>query len=320
MILVCGEALVDLFVAAPQGGEMPARAVAGGSPFNLATGLARLGVPAAFLGGLSRDRFGAFLAQRLADEGVDRRFLARSDRPTTISAIVTASDGQPGYSFHGEGAADRWLEPADLPAMLPPEVEALAFGSYTLAVEPVGSTLAALAAREAGRRVISIDPNLRPMVVGDMVRWAEAAERFYRVATIVKASDEDVRIAWDGQRSIQEAAAYWIGLGAGLVVITEGAGGATAFCRAGQVSAPGHAVEVVDTVGAGDSFHAALLARLAQTGRLRPDAVATLDLEALADLLAYATAAAAVTVTRRGADLPSRTEVDASFRQGRAQG
>lgn len=310
MILVCGEALVDLFVSAPEAGEMPARAVAGGSPFNLAIGLARLGVPTAFLGGLARDRFGTFLAERLEGEGVDGRFLVRrDDRPTTISAIVTAPDGQPAYSFHGEGAADRWLEPADLPAGLPPEITALTFGSYTMAVEPVGSTLAALATREAGRRVISVDPNLRPAVVGSTRRWAEAVERFYRAATIIKASDEDIRTAWEGQVSIEQAAAYWMELGAALVVVTQGAAGATAFCRAGRISTAGLAVEVVDTVGAGDSFHAALLAWLVEAGRMSRDAIAALDLPSLSDLLACATAAAAVTVTRRGADMPRRMEL-----------
>jgi fructokinase len=184
-----------------------------------------------------------------------------------------------------------------------------------MAVDPTGSTLAALAKREAGRRVISVDPNLRPMVVGDMARWAGAAERFYRVATIVKASDEDVRIAWDGQLSPGEAAAYWLGLGAGLVVITEGARGASAFSRAGQVFVPGHAVAVVDTVAAGDSFHAALLAWLTRTGRMSPAAIAGLDQSSLADLLGYATAVAAVTVTRRGADMPRSAEVEAFLRR-----
>lgn len=319
MILVCGEALIDLFVAPQDGAMMPARAVAGGSPFNLAIGLARLGVPAAFFGGVSRDRFGAFLAERLAGEGVDGRFLVRSDRLTTISAVATAPDGQPSYSFHGEGAADRWLEPGDLPARLPPEISALTFGSYTMAVDPVGSTLATLAEREAGRLVVSVDPNLRPAVVGDMVRWAQAAERFYRVATIVKASDEDIRITWGGRFSVEDAAAYWLGCGARLVVITAGERGATAFGAAGQVSVAGQVVAVADTVGAGDSFHAALLAWLAQTGRLNPAAIAALDRPALADLLAYAIAAASVTVTRRGADLPSQAEVQAALRSGAAR-
>jgi fructokinase len=313
MILVCGEALIDLFVGPAEGAEMPARAVAGGSPFNVAIGLARLGVRSAFLGGISRDRFGTLLADTLALEGVDDRFLVRTDRLSTISAIATSRDGQPSYAFHGEGAADRSLERSDLPAALPAEIEALTFGSYTMVVEPVGSALAALAEREKGRRVISVDPNLRPTVFGDMARWASSAERFYRTATLIKASDEDVRIAWGGRVSIAEAAAYWLGCGAGLVVVTEGAKGATAFSAAGSVSVPGRSVVVCDTVGAGDTFHAALLALLAKTGRLHPDAIAALDAQAIGDLLAYATAAAAITVTRRGADLPTAADVEANL-------
>lgn len=314
MILVCGEALVDLFAGAGEGSERPARIVAGGSPFNVAIGLARLGVESAFLGGISRDGFGCMLADLLAREDVDGRYLVRTDRLSTISVVATGKDGHPSYSFHGEGAADRSLVPADLPPVLPDAVRALTFGSYTMAVEPVGSTYALLAERERGRRVISVDPNLRPTVIGDMARWHGAAERFYRAATLIKASDEDIRIAWEGQLTIAEAAGYWLDLGAQLVVVTQGGQGATAYSAAGQVAVPGHKVAVQDTVGAGDTFHAALLARLAHTGRLEPDAIATLDREALAGLLVYATAAAAITVTRRGADLPTAAEVEAALR------
>ena len=314
MILVCGEALVDLFAGAGEGSERPARIVAGGSPFNVAIGLARLGVESAFLGGVSRDGFGSFLADLLARVGVNGRYLVRTDRLSTISVVATGKDGHPSYSFHGEGAADRSLVPADLPPALPDTIRALTFGSYTMAVEPVGSTFALLAERERGRRVISVDPNLRPTVIGDMARWHGAAERFYRAATLIKASDEDIRIAWGGQLTIAEAAGYWLDLGAQLVVVTQGGQGATAYSAAGQVAVPGHKVAVQDTVGAGDTFHAALLARLAHTGRLEPGAIATLDREALAGLLVYATAAAAITVTRRGADLPTAAEVEAALR------
>ena len=235
---------------------------------------------AGFLGGISRDRFGALLADILVREGVDDRFLVRTDRLSTISMVATDDNGQPSYAFHGEGAADRSLALADLPAKLPPDVQALTFGSYTMAVEPVGSAFAALAERECGRRVISVDPNLRLAVVGDMARWATAAERFYRTATIIKASDEDVRAAWGGRVSVAEAAVNWLNCGARLVVVTEGAKGATAFCATGHVSTPAHSVAVRDTVGAGDAFHAALLAQLAKTDRLSPDAIAELDLPA----------------------------------------
>lgn len=314
MILVCGEALVDLFAGAGEGSEMPARIVAGGSPFNVAIGLARLGIDAAFLGGVSRDGFGSLLADVLAREGVDGRYLVRTERLSTISVVATGRDGHPSYSFHGEAAADRSLTLADLPPVLPDAIRALTFGSYTMAVEPVGSAFAALAERERGRRVISVDPNLRPTAVGDMSGWHRAAERFYRTATVIKASDEDIRIAWGGALTIAEAAAYWLDLGAMLVIVTQGERGATAFSSSGQVSMPGRKVAVRDTVGAGDTFHAALLARLAKTGRLSPEAIAALDRDAIADLLAHGMAAAAITVTRRGADLPTAAELDSAIR------
>ena len=291
---------------------MSIHAVAGGSPFNVAVGLARHSVRTAFLSGISRDRFGAFLADRLAREGVDGRFVVRTDRPSPISIVATTDDGQPSYTFHGESAADRSLQLTHLPSVLPDDIQALTFGSYSMAVEPVGTTFAALAQREQGRRVISVDPNVRPTVVSDMQGWAVAAERFYRTATMIKASDEDVRVAWGGQASIADAAAYWLKCGARLVVVTEGAKGATAFSAAGSVSVPGRSVAVRDTVGAGDTFHAALLAQRARTGRLHPETIAALDLPAIGELLAYATAAAAITVSRDGADLPTAAEIDAS--------
>jgi fructokinase len=297
---------------------MPARAVAGGSPFNVAIGLARLGVRTAFLGGISRDSFGAFLTDRLAREGVEDCFLVRSDRPSTISIVATTDNGQPNYAFHGESAADRSLQLAHLPATLPDDIRALTFGSYSMAVEPTGTTLAALAQREHGRRVISVDPNVRPAVVSDMRSWAVAAERFYRAATLIKASDEDVNVAWGGGVSIADAAVYWLNCGASLVVVTEGVKGATAFSAAGRVSVSGRSVAVRDTVGAGDAFHAALLAQLSKTGRLHPDAIAALDLSAIHDLLVYATTAAAVTVSRNGADLPTAAEIAASLQSSQS--
>lgn len=310
MILVCGEALVDLILGEARGAEMAARAVAGGSPFNVAVGLARLGTPSAFLGGISRDGFGDLLAQVLRAEGVDGRYLARKDAPSTLAAVSPGPDGQPRYSFHGEGAADRMLTLADLPAELPEDVTALAFGSYTLAVEPAASAYAVLARREAGRRAISVDPNLRPAVVGDMARWQAAAAPFFAAATIVKTSDEDIRHAWGGRWSAADAVAYFRAQGAGLVVVTEGAKGATAFSAAGVLSVPAQRIVVGDTVGAGDAFHAALLARLQARGQLTIEAIASLTGEAIGDLMAYCTAAAAITCGRTGADLPTAREVE----------
>lgn len=312
MILVCGEALVDLFVDPPRGMTLSARAVAGGSPFNVAIGLSRLGCPSGFLSGLSRDRFGSFLTELLEREGVETRYARRSERLSTISVVATDADGHPQYSFHGEGAADRMLSVDDLPATLPDSVRAVTFGSYTLAVDPVGEAYATLAEREGRNRVISIDPNLRPTITTDMTHWHRRFERFLATAGIVKVSTEDLETAYGAQRDYAEIARDWRRRDIPLVVVTRGAEGATAFFgRDETLSLPGRKVRTQDTVGAGDTFHAALLARLDALDRLNHAALATLDRETVGSILDYAIAAAAITCSRQGADLPRADEVEA---------
>jgi fructokinase len=312
LILVAGEALIDLFVGAPVGATMPAEAIAGGSPFNVAVGLARLGAEAGYLGGLSGDPLGTFLYERLRMEGVDLGLAKRSARPTPVALVAAAPDGQPFYIFHLHDCAHQDLLPSDIPASLDARIAALAFGSFALAVEPVGSTLLTIAEREAGRRLISIDLNLRASVVGDLRRWRERIERFARTAAIVKLSSEDLHGAFGDGADAGALAERWLRQGVLLVIVTDGVGGATAFHRGGVLHRPSRPVVVADTVGAGDTFHSALLARLAQTGRLHRDGVAALDKAELCDLLDYATVAASITCTRRGADLPMRAEVDAA--------
>ncbi|MDR3518993.1 MAG: carbohydrate kinase [Azospirillaceae bacterium] len=313
MIIVCGEALIDLFLGAPEGACLPARAVAGGSPFNVAVGLARLGAPAGFLGGISKDRFGSFLFELLAREGVDTTLVRRPERLSTISVVSTGPDGSPQYSFHGENAADRALTLADLPDRLPDAVVALTFGSYTMAVDPVGAAFLALARREKDRRVISVDPNVRPTLVGgDMAAWRDRFGGFLETATIVKASDEDVHTAYGRDARLDQVAAHWLEQGPVLAVITQGGNGATAFWKGGSLSVPGRAVTVQDTVGAGDTFHAALLARLLATGNLSRERIATLSRPVLADVMGYAITASSITCSRRGADLPSAADIRAA--------
>jgi len=313
MILVCGEALIDLFVDKPVGAIVATRAIAGGSPFNVALGLARLGTPVGFLGGVSRDQFGDFLADTMVREGIDTRFLKRSSQPTPLAVVSTDDDGQPSYGFHSEGCAERDLEAADLP-VLDPQVAAIAFGSYPLGVEPVGSTLLGLAKRAAVRLVVSLDPNLRPSLAGDPDRWRRRFEQFARTATIIKLSREDLAVAYDADPDAW--AAQRLTDGAALVIVTDGAAGATAYHRQHRLQRPAPAVAVVDTVGAGDTFHAALLARLAQKSLLGRAELAALTAEALADLVDYAAAAAAITCSRRGADLPRGVEVEAMLAGG----
>jgi len=316
MILVCGEALVDLFILGEDGVRLPAEAVAGGSPFNVAIGLARLGCPSALCTGLSTDRFGRLLTDVLARETVNLDYAMRTPRLTTISVVATDRDGQPQYSFHGEGAADRSMTVADLKPTLAPEIEALTFGSYTLVVEPVADAYLSLAEREAGRRVIYLDPNIRPTVIGDIRNWPSQFRRFLRTATLVKASEEDIATAYGPDASIAEVARDWMTQGPAFVVVTLGARGAVAFLGTTSVEVPGRKVKVVDTVGAGDTFSAALLVGLRKAGRLSPERLADCDAETLGSVLSYAVVASSITCSRRGADLPTAADVDAALTEG----
>ena len=308
MFLICGEALYDLFVEeeTPAGLRIDARI--GGSPFNVAVGLARLGRPAALLTGVSTDALGDRLAAALDGEGVETRFLARMPNPTTLAVVALGPEGEPRYTFYGEGAADRSLTAANLPE-LPDTVSCLHFGSFSLVVDPTAGALLALAERERGRRFISLDPNLRINVEPDVDRWRRDVERFARAADLVKLSEEDLGHL-DPTADPDRLAAAWLDGGARIVVLTRGAAGATLWTRAARVDHPGRAVEVEDTVGAGDAFQAALLCRLDETGRLSegPGAAPLPEPEA-ERLLAFACEAAARSCTRRGADFPRRAEL-----------
>jgi fructokinase len=310
MIVVCGEALIDLFMneGAPSGPIL--KAAIGGSPLNLAIGLARLETPAAFFGGLSVDYFGTLLADSLRKEGVDTSLLKRSVRPTPLVLVSPDTQGHPSYTFYAHESAVQDVDLADVSHPLPPSVQAIALGSYALAVEPVGSALHSLAEREAERTVIALDCNLRPAMVGPLHLWRQRIERFARCASIIKLSDEDFVSGWSEGTQSDDLATYWLELGVKLVVMTQGASGAMAWHRSGRVAVPALPVPVVDTVGAGDSFQAALLARLAQNGLLSLTGLSTLDRTSIVDAMRYANLAASTTCGRRGADLPRRAEID----------
>lgn len=320
MILVCGEALIDLLPVTGEGGARNLlEPTLGGSPFNVSIGISRLGGSSGFLGGLSTDGFGAMLRAKLASEGVDLRFAIGSERLTTLSIVHRGADGGAAYAFHGDGKADRAPTVADMPAVLPGDCEALTFGSYTIAVDPVAEALLSLARREAGRRVISLDPNVRPSVTPDMDVWRERFEAFLATADIVKVSEEDVRFAYGPAAQPRDVARAWLEKGPEIVFVTLGPDGAIALTRDGrEIAAPGRAVEVADTVGAGDTLHAATLVELSRRGRLSRPALAALDDEEIREVMAFAVTASSITCSRRGADLPSDAEVRAVSRRSLA--
>lgn len=233
--------------------------------------------------------------------------LLRSPRPTTLSVVDVGADGSPVYSFHGEGAADRALTTADLPP-LSSGVWGLHAGSYSLVAEPVGSTLMALFQRESGQRLLTLDPNVRLNVEPNAAIWRERVEQFCRLVDVIKVSDEDLELLYPGTDG-DDVAARWRALGAGLVIVTRGGAGADAYGAWGHMHLPGQMIKVIDTVGAGDTFQAALITGLAErhiTSRAKLDAIGEYQITALLD---FAVTAAAITCTRRGADLPRRDDL-----------
>lgn len=309
MILVCGEALIDLFVGQPSPSGLPTEAVAGGSPFNVAIALARMNRPTGFLSTLSEDAFGDFLAGRLAEAGVRGTYLRRCPLRTTLSVVATDADGHPAYAFYAEASADRALTADDLPAALPNDLNAIAAGSYALGVEPIATALETLIRRESGRRLISLDPNVRARVVGDVPAFRRRFEGLLPHAAIVKGSAEDVE-AFYGSRDLASVARDWLARGPRLVVLTRGERGPLAAFGDAIIERPTPAVQVVDTVGAGDTFHAGLLAHLDAHGLLTREAAGAWTADAVTGALDFAAAAAAVVCTRRGANPPGRDEVD----------
>jgi len=309
MILVCGEALIDLFVGAPSPIGLSAEAVAGGSPFNVAIGIGRLGRAVAFLSTLSEDTFGVFLAGKLAEAGVNSSYLQRCPNPTTLSVVATSSSGEPRYSFYAPDSADRALRPETLPSSLPAEVKAIAAGSYALGVEPIASAIETLLRRESGFRAISLDPNVRPRVVGDLKIYRERFEGLLAHAHIVKASDEDIHLLYPGE-DLVSVSRSWLQRGPKLVIVTRGARGPLAVFGTSLIerSAPG--VDVVDTVGAGDTFHAGLLSWFDVNDLLTPQGMVGLSEAQVAAALDFAAAAAAIVCTRRGANPPTWDEVN----------
>jgi fructokinase len=220
MILVCGEALIDCFVNRT-GRTLSMRCLTGGSPYNLAVGLARLGRDVSYFGAVSDDLFGDHLCYRLACEGVTTTYIKRSTRPTTLS-FIRAATGSARYSFRGGATADRDIVDDDLPRLLGRDIRCVTFGSYSLAVEPIGSALERFALGLDGERVISLDPNIRPSLIENRVAWQKRLMRLLRAATIVKVSDEDLFNAFGTSCDINAFATRCLADGASLVIVTRG--------------------------------------------------------------------------------------------------
>jgi fructokinase len=308
MIVVSGEALMDVFVAGETATGLSLDARIGGSPLNVAMGLRRMGQPAAFFGGVSNGFLGDRLMKALQQESVDTTCTVRMNAPATLGLVGLDARGVPSYAFYGEGAADRLLPLSALAAV--PRADAYHFGSYAMVVEPVAATQRALVERETRRAVIAYDPNVRLNVEPSHGRWRQTLDWMLPRTHLLKVSDEDLALLYPGE-DIGALARHWLNTGVRLVVVTRGGKGASAWSAQHHVNAEALAVPVVDTVGAGDTFQAALLTALAERGWLTIDGLNALDESGLRQVLNFAAQAAALTCTRRGADLPRRAELPA---------
>ena len=308
MILCCGEALIDMVAAPSLDGPDGFVPHSGGAVFNTAIALGRLGARAGMLTGLSHDMFGDQLADALKASDVDTTHIIRSNRPSAL-AFVKLEDGQASYSFFDENSAGRMIRPEDMPA-LPSDVTALFFGGISLASDPSASAYAALLDRQGGPRAVMIDPNIRPLFITDAEGYRRRMAAMIRQADIVKVSDEDLNWLNPAPLTQTEKISAMLDTGPSVVIVTQGAEGAIATLADGtSIAVPAAKTNVVDTIGAGDTFNAGFLAKLSELDLLTPEALGTLDLDALRDAMTYGARVAAIPVSRPGATPPWANEL-----------
>ncbi|MFI6656135.1 carbohydrate kinase [Streptomyces sp. NPDC050523] len=300
MIVVAGEALIDLV---PQGtgalaGLTPAL---GGGPYNTAVALGRLGSPTAFCSRTSRDAFGEALLDGLRAAGVDVSGVQRGTEPTTLAVATIDGNGSAAYSFYVDGTADRLFS---APEVLPAKTRAMSFGTCSLALEPGATAYETLMRKAAAQGVFTaLDPNIRAGLIPDADAYRARFRSWLPSVTLLKLSEEDA--LWLGGSPRE-----WLAAGPAAVVITHGGDGLTAFTQDGAVySVPGEKVDVVDTIGAGDTVNAALLHGLSHRDALSADALASLGADGWTRLLRFAARAAAITCSRAGAEPPYADEV-----------
>jgi fructokinase len=302
VIVVAGEALIDL-VPQGRGALAPLQPALGGGPYNTAVALGRLGSPTAFCSRISHDAFGEALLDGLRQAGVDVSAVQRGNEPTTLASATIDEHGSASYSFYVEGTADRLFT---APAPLPEGTRAVSFGTCSLVLEPGASAYEELMRSAAAQGVFTaLDPNIRAGLIPDPDAYRARFKSWLPSVSLLKLSAEDA--AWLGGSPRE-----WLASGPAAVVITHGGDGITAYTGDGaEHSVPGVRVDVVDTIGAGDTVNAALLHGLAAQDALSPAAVASLGADGWTELLGFAAHAAAITCSRAGAEPPYASELTA---------
>ena len=303
MIVVAGEALIDLIV----GADGALAAIPGGGPYNTARTIARLGERVTFLGRISTDRFGRDLRANLARDGVALDGVIETDDPTTLAVAELDQQGVARYSFYVEGTSAAGMTEAEAAGVVASSATALHVGTLGLVLEPAGTTIEALVERSPPSRLVMLDPNCRPSATRDPDAFRDRIERLAGRADVVKVSDDDLRFLAPDQAP-DATIDRLLELGARVVLRTHGGEDVEIRMATGRGTVPVRAVAVVDTVGAGDAFGGGFLASWTAAGRGRDD-LASMDL--VCDAVRVAVRVGALTCGRPGADPPTRTELEA---------
>lgn len=315
MHLICGEALYDVFAddhASGHEGEVLLRAVMGGSPLNVAIGMARLGREVALASDIAADFLGERIIAQLAQEGVSDRCVRRTAPATALALIALDASGQPQYSFTGLEQA-KYCPAEDMLAALADTISGLHVGSIATVLPNSAQKLRDLVRSYADRALVSLDPNVRLSIEPDRALWQSAIDELRLFCQVIKVSEEDIAALY-GDIDAAALCQSWLGERTALVVLTKGAEGAAMFTRSlGQIDVPPAATRVVDTVGAGDSFMAALLSYLTDNGWTSAPVIAALELNQIRDLGSFAARASGLTCSRRGPVLPTVQELDATL-------
>jgi fructokinase len=292
-IWVCGEVLIDILPSGP---------VVGGGPANTAKALARLGHDVHFIDGISSDAYGQSARSELLNDGVNLDLALASDKPTCTATVTLDAAGGASYEFLIDGTATFDFTATWLPDPYRYQPQVLHIGTLVTVIEPGASALYDWAMQVAELAPIVFDPNIRPSVMPDRDLYEAAVEKWAALSAVIKVSDDDLAWLFPGQ-AIEDVANRWINDGVFLVVVTQGANGLMGYTSEGRVEVPGVKVDVVDTVGAGDTVGAIVVEAMLAHGlvELRGDL--------LRSVLSRAAAAAAITCSRKGAQPPYKHEL-----------
>ena len=308
MILCCGESLIDMIPEQTIKGGSGFVPHAGGAIFNTAIGMGRLECRVGLMSGMSTDIFGQQLMAELTTSNVDTSNVILSDRPTTL-AFVQLTDGQASYLFYDENSAGRMIEVEDMPYQLE-AVTTFLLGGISLHCDPGAEAYVRFAETHANGSVVMVDPNIRPSFISNEIRFRDRIERMLRLADIVKVSDEDLNWLFPESETIEIKVARLQKLGPAIVVLTRGSSGVNAWKPEGNpIFVDSLKVDVVDTVGAGDSFNAGFLTSLANAGLLNKGTIRLISESDIVSALNFGVRTAAITVGRVGANPPWRDEL-----------